>query len=114
LFEYKKSEIEQKYGLAFSSPRSFWQHVEGLLFEAKYIRDVANASKHVNLTRRTLTSMSHIANTVIQTSSWSTGPFGSGRYSDDSVKMKDGGSDIDFDDCVEKLRTFRRDLIDDV
>ena len=114
LFECKQSEIESKLGATFSKKGDFWQHVETLVPEAKYIRDLANASKHVKLTIRPSTNMTHIANAVIQTSSFGSGGYGVSRYSADSVSMKDNGHDISLDDCVQKLWAFWQGLISDV
>ena len=114
LFECKKSELENKFGVAFAHKHDFWQHVQTLVPEAGYIRDLANASKHVKLTIRPSTNMSHIANTVIQTSSFGTSAYGVSRYAADSVMMKDKGNDISLDDCVQKLRTFWDGLIGEV
>ena len=66
LFEYKQAELEAKYSLRFSGKGDFWGYVGGLVPSSKFIRDLANASKHVKLTVRPSTSMTHIANMVIQ------------------------------------------------
>ena len=114
LFECKQSEIESKLGATFSKKGDFWQHVETLVPEAKYIRDLANASKHVKLTIRPSTSMTHIANTVIQSTGYGMGGYGMGRYGGTNIKMKDDGGETSLDDCVQKLHSFWQELVSDM
>lgn len=103
LYEFKKPEIEAKYAAVFPKKGDFWAHVETLVPKAKFIRDLANASKHVRLTIRPSTSMTHIANTSIQTVGFGEGGYGLGRYSAPSVTMKDGSTDVYLDDCAKDL-----------
>ena len=66
VYEFNRSDLEKKYSTTFNSKGEFWGFVETLSLGGKYIRDLANASKHVRLTIRPSTSMTHIENTVIQ------------------------------------------------
>lgn len=111
LFESKKAELERFYSQSFENKGKFWKHIENSLPEASYIRDLANASKHIKLTIQPSTSMCHIANTVIRTSTFGTGAYGVGRYSNDSIVMQSNGQDIYLDDCIQKLRDFWHNLI---
>jgi hypothetical protein len=106
LFESKKTDLEHHFGRTFSSKGDFWGHVESVVPEAPYIRDLANASKHVRLTIRPSTSMTHVANTVIQFSGYGQGGYGQGRFGGGDVVMKDRGADILLDDCASKLLQF--------
>jgi hypothetical protein len=114
LFDSKQPDLNKKYGQTFNKKSDFWKHVETLEPKATYIRDLANASKHVKLTIRPSTSMTHIANTFIMTSSSVTPPPNAASYSAGSVKMKDNGQDIFLDDCVKDLRKFWECLIGDL
>lgn len=111
LYEFKQPELEAKYIMTFPKKGDFWGHVETLVPSSKFIRDLANASKHVRLTIRPSTSMTHIANTVIQSTSWGEGAYGVGRYSGRNMTMKDGISDVLLDNCVQELMAFWEPLV---
>jgi hypothetical protein len=111
LYEFKKPELEMKYKTKFPKKGDFWGHVETLVQSSKYIRDLANASKHVRLTMRPSTSMTHIANTVIQSTGWGEGGYGVGRYGGRNMTMKDGADDIPLDDCVRDLMALWEPLV---
>jgi hypothetical protein len=114
VWEFKRAEIETEYGQAFTKKGDFWKLIEAQLPRAAYVRDLANASKHVRLTIKPSTSMTHIANTTIQTIGFGEGPYGVGRYSAPSVIMKDGSNDIYLDDCINDLFIFWSTLIADL
>jgi hypothetical protein len=111
LYEFKQAELESKFGQHFSSAGKFWGYVETLVPSCKFIRDLANASKHVRLTRRPSTSMTHVANTVIQSTGYGQLGYGQGRYGGRNTTMKDGPNDVLLDDCVTDLMTFWEPLV---
>lgn len=114
LYEYNKADVEAKFGKAFSSAGQLWEEVQNQVPDAKFIRDLSNASKHVKLTIRPSTSMTHIANTEIQTSTYGGGvKYGQGRYSQPSVVFHDQGNVIYLDDCARKVFAFWEALIDE-
>jgi hypothetical protein len=95
-------DLESLYGRKFSSKGDFWGEVERAHQSHAFIRDFANASKHVRLTLKPSTSMTHIANTsliVLKSNDTAIDPtvFGG------SLKMKEGDTDVSFDYCVEHL-----------
>jgi len=112
VFEFNKADVEREFGKTFVKPGDLWQEVESQVPEAKFIRDFSNASKHVKLTIRPSTSMTHIANTEIQIIGYGSGGFGQGRYSAPSVVFHDSGNIIYFDDCAQQLFVFWERLID--
>lgn len=114
IYEYKSAEIATKYSQAFASKGALWQFVESQVPRAAFVRDLANASKHVKLTIRPSTSMTHIANTTIQTSGFGAGGFGGGRYSAPTVMMNNGPNDVCLDDCLNDLFNFWGGLIADL
>jgi hypothetical protein len=114
IYESKRVEIETKYGQSFRSKGAFWKFVESQVSGAKFVRDLANASKHVTLKINPSTSMTHIANTTIQTAGYGGGGFGAGRFSAPSVVMKDGLQDVYLDGCLQDLFEFWRRLIADL
>lgn len=112
IYEFKRAEIEAHFGRAFASKGDFWGFVEKQVPQAAFIRDLANASKHVRLTIRPSTSMTHIANTSIQSVGFGGGSYGQSRYGGGpTATMKDGSADISLDDCVSKLGVFWTGLI---
>jgi hypothetical protein len=114
VWEFKRTEIEAKYSQAFASRGVFWKLIEAKVPQARFVRDLANASKHVRLTIKPSTSMTHIANTTIQTVRFGEGDYGVGRDSAPSVVMKDGPNDISLDDCLQDLFHFWSSLLADL
>jgi hypothetical protein len=84
-------------------PWPLWEHIEKVQPKAKFIRDVANASKHVVIDRNPSTSMSHQANTLIQTAGFGEGGYGVGRYSAPSVMMSEGAGEVSLDGCARAV-----------
>ena len=111
LFVYKQAELEAKYNLRFSGKGDFWGYVESLVPLSKFIRNLANASKHVKLTIRPSTSMTHIANTTIQSTGYGQGGYGQGGYGGSTMVMKDGLVDVPLDDCVNAMMAFWEALV---
>ncbi|MEZ5850391.1 MAG: hypothetical protein R3D68_07055 [Hyphomicrobiaceae bacterium] len=111
LWQFKKEELEMKYEKSFAKAGAFWGHIEMLVPSSKFIRDLANASKHVRLTLRSSTSMTHIANTVIQSTGYGMGSYGDGRYGGQNVMMKDNGTEVSLDGCVTDLMSFWKQLL---
>jgi hypothetical protein len=111
LYEYKRPELEAKYGQTFATQGSFWGHIQTLVPSAAFVRDLANASKHVRLTRHPSTSMTHVANTVIQSTGYGQLGYGQGRYGGRNTTIKDGSNDVLLDDCVQELMNFWEPLV---
>lgn len=112
VFEYNKADVETELGKTFKSSSELWKEVESIVPQAKFIRDLSNASKHVRLTIHPSTSMTHIANTEIQTSNYGSGGYGQGRYSAPSVVFHDSGKVVYLDDCAKLVFAFWEQLID--
>jgi hypothetical protein len=111
LYEFKRTELEGMYKHTFESKGIFWRHIETLVPSSKFIRDLANASKHVQLTRQPSTSMDGISGTVIRSSGFGEGGFGVGRFGGQNVMMKDAGAVVSLDDCVRELMHFWGELV---
>jgi hypothetical protein len=114
IFEFNKADVEKKFGKSFAKSGDLWKEVECQVPEAKFIRDLSNASKHVKLTIKPSTAMTHIANTEIQTSTYGEGSYGQGRYSAPSVIFHDDGNVVFLDDCAKKVFTFWESVIDEL
>lgn len=111
VYEFDKSTAEAQLGARFDSAYQIWQHIETSIPNAKFIRDVANASKHVRLTKKTSTSMTHIANTFIQSVGYGEGGYGVGRNSAPSVMMEEESGFISLDACAKDVFQFWQKLI---
>lgn len=111
LWQHDRAALEAHYVQAFAKPKDLWNFIETQVPSAGYIRDVANASKHVRIDWRPSTGMSHIANTHIVTTGYGVGAYGAGRYGGRNVTMDDSGQSISFDDCVADLISFYRPLV---
>jgi hypothetical protein len=110
------AELEKELGASFGSKGALWQAVEGKDARFGYIRDVANASKHVRIggpgKPSPSTGMTHIANTVIVVAAYGQGAYGAGRYGGGaSVHFEDRGQLISFDECAAALFRFWNDLL---
>jgi hypothetical protein len=66
IYEDRRTALEAHFGKTLSKKGDFWAEVGAVHQAHGFIRDFTNASKHVRLTLRPSTSMTHIANTAIQ------------------------------------------------
>jgi hypothetical protein len=97
--------------IAFTSARKFWNEVEKTNSKFGFVRDIANASKHVKLTRDPSRSMSHMANTVIQVAQWDSAQFDQALWDVPYAASKDGSNDVLFDTCAKELFAFWTSMI---
>lgn len=104
--------IELETNQTFSSPGQFWGAVESTNQKFGFIRDIANASKHVRLTRSPSTTMSHMANTNIQVATWNSAQWDNTKWDTPSATSKDGSDDVLFDTCADELFQYWTTLID--
>jgi hypothetical protein len=107
MFEYHRADLEKLYGRPLPNKGEFWGVVESADKRFGFIRDLANAAKHVRLkfTGRAApsTSMTHIANTSIQvTGGFDVSAFDTSAFDAKAqITMKDGMLDVHFErfDC---------------
>jgi hypothetical protein len=100
------------YPLAFTGARKFWNEVEKTNSKFGFVRDIANASKHVKLTHDPSTSMSHMANTVIQVAKFDSAQWDQAVWDVPFATSKDGLDDVLFDTCAKELFEFWTVLIE--
>jgi len=96
----------------FSSAGQFWGAVQATNQKFGFIRDIANASKHVRLTRNPSTTMSHTANTSIQFATWDSAQWDNAKWDTPYATSKHGTDDILFDTCAEEMFQYWTALID--
>jgi hypothetical protein len=114
VFRLDPSAAEVALSTSFAKAWDVWQFVENNVRDAGYIRDVANSSKHVILTRNPSTSMSHVANTYIASSTLD----GFGTLSD-SLILSGGEAEariqgepgVSFDACAKGVFEFWESLV---
>lgn len=95
-----------------SNPGQFWGAVEATNQKFGFIRDIANASKHVRLTRNPSTTMSHMANTSIHVATWDSAQWDNAKWDAPSATSKDGANDVLFDTCADELFQYWTNLVD--
>jgi hypothetical protein len=112
IYEFNRPEVEKHFGRVFKSAQEFWGFIETEVPQAAFIRDLANVSKHVRLSFKPSTSMTHIANTSIQSVGYGVGAYGQGRYGGTATAtMSDGLVDVSLDECVRNLGVFWTELV---
>jgi hypothetical protein len=109
LYEDRRSDLERDFGKTFPNRGEFWGEVELDHQSHAFIRDFANASKHVRLTLRPSTSMTHIANTSLTVLRSGNTEINQ-RLFGGNMKMKDGDADVSFDFCVNHLFDYWQNL----
>jgi hypothetical protein len=119
LFDEFKPQLETELGMTFAGKGALWQAVQISDARFGYIRDVANASKHVKIGGPghppPSTGMTHIANTHIVSTAYGQGGYGAGRYGGGpNVLFDDAGQQISFDDCATALYNYWKNLLEKV
>jgi hypothetical protein len=104
LFHHHKAQLQAHFGTTIPSPEALWEKVQSVDRQFGFIRDVANGSKHVGLTRPS-TSMTHIANTVVEIGDLDSTGFDIAR-----VKIRDGSVNVEFDHCARALFRYWTEL----
>lgn len=99
MFVDYKNEAAIRFDAEISKPADLWSHAQDVDIRFGYIRDVANASKHVTIDRKPSTGMKHISNTFIETTGWGEGRRGQAKWGGaPMIVMIDGQQAISFDD----------------
>jgi len=111
VFVLNKADAERVCCETFATKRSLWDHVQRKIPEARSIRDVANASKHVVLDEHHSTSMTHIANTSIASFGYGEGTYGVGRFAGATVVMAQDGEEVSMDKCAAAVFEFWERLL---
>lgn len=114
LYEYSRAKLEAHFGKALNTPAAFWATVEATNQRFSFIRDLANASKHVRLTRRPSTCVGHVANTYIRIGTFQRGAFDPRVFDAGCMVMKDGATEVSFDACATELFNYWTRLLNDI
>jgi hypothetical protein len=113
LYVYCRAKLETHYK-ALKTPQAFWATVEATNLRFGFIRDLANASKHVCLTKRPSTSMTHVANTHIRIGTFQRGAFDPRVFDTGGLVMQDGATEVSFDACATELFNYWTRLMNDI
>jgi hypothetical protein len=108
LYKYRRPDLEKVFRKALPDVHALWRDVEAFDARFGYIRDVANASKHVSLDHPS-TSMSHVADVA-----WHGGAFSRDFSRDFDVTrltINAGGAQIDFEECATALFDYWTTLL---
>ncbi len=116
LHEGYRSQLEAHFSKSFGKASDFWLAVQATNTNFGYIRDVTNASKHVNIGKHPpSTGMRHIANTHLITAGYGQGGYGTGKFGGaPDIVFDDGGNQISFDDCATELFAYWETLMTQV
>lgn len=97
----------------FHSARDFNAHTQNVCPAFKHIRDLANAAKHVSLSKSS-TQASHISDTTSIESKWGEGVYGVSKYGRGVVVINDGGTKIDFENTADEVHDYWRQIIEEL
>ena len=111
LYEFHKADLEAHFGTKLPTKGAFWARVESADSKFGYVRDLANASKHVRLTQRPSTDVHHVANTSFQVAAFDSASFDSSAFETGGIKMKEGNAHISFDECAKGLFRYWSGLV---
>jgi hypothetical protein len=111
VFEHSKASAERALGTTFQARPELWRLVESQVRRAAYIRDVANASKHVRLTHQPSSGLTRIANTYITSVSFQSNAFQNNAFQTGELRIDDNNQAIVFDDCAKDVYDFWKGLI---
>ena len=105
---YDSKQLGQRLGVKLSNKSAFNEHIKCKCPAFKYMRDVANASKHVSLSSAS-TQAKHIKDTGL--SGWGEGGYGLGRYGG-SIMIDDGGKKVYFEEVAKEVYCYWKNLLE--
>lgn len=103
--------LVQQLGVKPSGAAALNAHTQSNCPAFKYMRDLANASKHVTLTKNPSTQATHITDTTAIESRYGEGFSGVSKYGRGVVAIDDGGTKVDFEDAADEVYVYWRDLL---
>jgi hypothetical protein len=105
LHKYRRLDLERVLGKHLDKPADLWREVEAAdKARFGYVRDVANASKHVSLDRHPSTPMTHAADVARHGGVYSRG-FSRG-FDVTRLTINAGDAQIDFEECTTALFNY--------
>ena len=104
------SKLEQHLGVKLGGAAALNTHTQSNCPAFKYMRDVANASKHVSLSKAS-TRVTHIKDTTAIESRWGEPVYGVSKYGRGVVVIDDGGTKVDFERAGDEVYVYWRDLL---
>lgn len=107
------NKLEQHLGVKLGSAAALNTHTQSNCLAFKYMRDVANASKHVSLSKAS-TQATHITDTTAIESKWGEAAYGVSKYGRGVVVIDDGGTKIDFENAADEVVEYWCELLDEL
>jgi hypothetical protein len=98
-------------GENLDSAKDFNAHVQAECDAFKYIRDLANASKHISLTSPS-TQATHITDTSSIQSKYDEGVYGGSKYGRGVVVINDGDKKVDFEAIADTVLLLWREQLE--
>lgn len=108
----RELEMDEYFG-AFGKKGTLWSKVEPTNPKFGYVRDVANASKHVKYSQsKPSTGVKSITHVHITDRPYDTGNFCQGRFGGPNALIEDNGKQIYFDECASELYDYWKALLE--
>jgi hypothetical protein len=104
-------ELERQLGVTFRNAAALNAHTQSNCPAFKYLRDLANASKHVSLSKAS-TQATHISNTSAVESVIGEAIIGISKIERGVVTIRDGSENEDFEDAADEVYEYWKTLLD--
>ena len=105
------NKLEQQLGVQLGGAAALNTHTQSNFPAFKYMRDVANASKHVSLSKAS-TQATHITDTTAIESKFGLGVFGVSKFGRGVVVIDDGGTKVDFENAADEVYGFWKEQLE--
>lgn len=105
------NKLEEHLGVKLGCAAALSAHTHSNCAAFKYMRDLANASKHVILTKNPSTQATHITDTTAIESRYGEGGYGVSKYGRGVVVIDDGGTKVDFECAADEVYVYWRELL---
>ncbi|MGB5863822.1 MAG: hypothetical protein WBG95_05940 [Sulfitobacter sp.] len=105
VWETYEEKLEAELGIILSSKSAFNHHIQTACPAFRYMRDLANASKHVSL-HSASTQAKHISDTSAIESKWGEGVWGVSKYGRGVVVIDDDGTKVDFENSAKEVHEY--------
>ncbi|SDX26564.1 hypothetical protein SAMN04488001_2801 [Litoreibacter albidus] len=109
-FSHERAALESLEGRRFESEKDIYPHLALGSSSFGLIRDIANASKHVNLSGKPSTNIKNVTDLKIETSAFGEGTFGTARYGGINPIAFDGDRVVYLDEHMHEVFQYWLDF----
>jgi hypothetical protein len=110
MHEWMWSTYGTALGTSLNNARDYNAYVQANCTGFKYMRDLANAAKHVSLSSAS-TQATHITDTAAIESKWGEGVYGVSKYGRGVVVINDGGTNVDFENTADAVHAYWNNVL---